>query len=259
MLLLYQLLLLVENCVQTISSEISYRTIMTSCFSIQGCSLFLSLVLYIIYGNDHGVTAADSSASIYTSSSSSTTTATTECSTDSHDNVRKYNYTCSVDENYCEIPMKYDCIGADKESDSVMSRGEILEILLAGEAGKLDKTYDDTVAELKRRGAHRCWHKHSDFLQHLTGVSHTLKLWMLPEAGDIMSDLYARVGLLHSAYSNSYVNLALFDPSNSTERLIVQQLIGREAEEVIYLFCNIDRQSIVVDTLLKHGTSPIFV
>ena len=237
----------------TINSEISYIIVMTYCYSIHGYSLFLSLVLYIIYANHHGVTAADASTS---TSSSTTATTATECSTDAHDNTRNYNYTCSVDENYCEIPMKYDYTGADKENDSVISRGEILEILLAGEAGQLDKTYDETVAELKRRGAHRCWHKHSDFLQHLTGVSHTLKLWMLPEAGDVMSDLYARVGLLHSAYSNSYVNLALFDPANSTERLLVQQLIGREAEEVIYLFCNIDRQSIVVDTLLKHGMIP---
>lgn len=64
----------------------------------------------------------------------------------------------------------------------------------------------------------------------------------------------ARVGLFHSAYSNSYVNLALFDPS--IERDIMRHLIGREAEELVHLFCIIDRQSVVVNTILKQGFIP---
>lgn len=64
----------------------------------------------------------------------------------------------------------------------------------------------------------------------------------------------ARVGLFHSAYSNSYVNLALFDPLN--ERGVMTQLIGPDAEELVHLFCIIDRQDVVVNTLLKQGFIP---
>lgn len=79
-----------------------------------------------------------------------------------------------------------------------------------------------------------------------------LKLWLPDSSGDVI----ARVGLLHSAYSNSYVNLALFDPNNFAEREKVRHLIGAEAEEIVYLFCVIDRQGIVIDTLLKNGFIP---
>jgi hypothetical protein len=60
--------------------------------------------------------------------------------------------------------------------------------------------------------------------------------------------------LFHSAYSNSYVNLALFDPE--TERDLMRQLIGEDAEEVVYLFCIINRQEVVVNTLLKQSYIP---
>jgi len=107
--------------------------------------------------------------------------------------------------------------------------------------------YDDvlkrSVIALKERGAHRCWHKHSTFLQHLLSVHNILRLW-----GE--SDIIGRVGLYHSAFSNSYVNLALFDPD--TERVIVEKLIGDEAENYVYLFCTIDRQDVVVKTLLDR-------
>ena len=55
-----------------------------------------------------------------------------------------------------------------------------------------------TIATLKKRGAHRSWHKHSTFLQHLVGVHNILRLWG-------QGSIIGRVGLFHSAYSNSYV------------------------------------------------------
>lgn len=64
----------------------------------------------------------------------------------------------------------------------------------------------------------------------------------------------ALVGMLHSAYSNSYVNLALFDPIR--ERDVMKKLIGIRAEEDVYMFCSFDRQRVVVDTLLKDGVIP---
>jgi ribulose bisphosphate carboxylase small subunit len=52
---------------------------------------------------------------------------------------------------------------------------------------------------------------------HLFEVWRILKLWRMP-------DVICRCGLLHSAYSNSYVNLAIFDPT-----------VGRETVQVHFL------------------------
>lgn len=111
----------------------------------------------------------------------------------------------------------------------------------------LDPSLPKVIQELKLRGAHKCWHKHSTFLQHLVGVHNILRLWG-------QSRGMGRVGLLHSAYSNSYVNLALFDPQK--ERHQMQSLVGRDAEELIHTFCIIDRQDVVVNTLTKRRHIP---
>lgn len=125
---------------------------------------------------------------------------------------------------------------------------EMLELILAEDFESMDpSTLPESIQSLKNRGAHRCWHKHSTFLQHLTSVHNMLRLWgQGPTIG--------RVGLFHSAYSNSYVNLALFDPT--TERQHMQTLLGKKAEELVHLFCIIDRQAVVVNTLLKQGYIP---
>jgi hypothetical protein len=52
------------------------------------------------------------------------------------------------------------------------------------------------------------------------------------------------------------VNLALFDPNMENERERMRRLVGTQAEELIYLFCIIDRQQVVVHTLLKQGYIP---
>lgn len=111
----------------------------------------------------------------------------------------------------------------------------------------MDPVLPSSIVALKERGAHRCWHKHSTFLEHLVGVHNILRLW-----GE--SETVGRIGLFHSAYSNSYVNLALYDPN--TERDVMKELIGGEAEDFVHLFCIIDRQEVVVNTLLKQGHIP---
>ena len=126
---------------------------------------------------------------------------------------------------------------------------QTFESILADDMNALDPTLSATVSELKVRGAHRCWHKHSTFLEHLIGVHHILRLWG-------QGPIIGRVGLLHSAYSNSYVNLALFNPNQVMERERMRSMVGTKAEELIYLFCNIDRQQVVVHTLLKQGFIP---
>ena len=99
-------------------------------------------------------------------------------------------------------------------SDATFNITEMMELILAEDYETMDPAIlPQSIAALKQRGAHRCWHKHSTFLQHLTGVHNILRLWgQGPTIG--------RVGLFHSAYSNSYVNLALLDPA--TERHVMQ-------------------------------------
>lgn len=128
-------------------------------------------------------------------------------------------------------------------------RETVFEQILAADYESLDVTLPNSVLELKNRGAHRCWHKHSTFLEHLLGVHNILRLWNQGET-------IGRVGLLHSAYSNSYVNLALFDPNDEAERQLMKGLVGDEAEDLVHMFCIIDRQSVVVNTLLKGGFIP---
>jgi hypothetical protein len=125
----------------------------------------------------------------------------------------------------------------------------MFELILAQDHERIDKFLPSCISEIKKRGGHRCWHKHNTFLEHLLGVHDILRLW-----GE--NEITGRVGLFHSAYSNSYVNLALFDPNNEAERDIMRSLIGRTAEEIVYLFCIIDRQRVVVDTLLAQGFIP---
>jgi ribulose bisphosphate carboxylase small subunit len=141
-----------------------------------------------------------------------------------------------------------DATVSDHLDDDRRQRSVTLEQILADDFDALDPVVlSRSIMSLKNRGAHRCWHKHSTFLEHLLGVHNILRLWR-------QSPIIGRVGLFHSAYSNSYVNLALYDPA--TERQIMKDLIGVDAESLVYLFCIIDRQQIVVNTLLRQGYIP---
>jgi hypothetical protein len=69
------------------------------------------------------------------------------------------------------------------------------------------------------------------FIDHLTGTWQLLRRWRVPTA-------VSRAGLLHSAYSTVFYPRAIFSLS---ERNLVKQLIGRQAERLVFLFCIIDR------------------
>jgi hypothetical protein len=131
----------------------------------------------------------------------------------------------------------------------------------------VDQRVPHLLDRLRERGADFCWHKvrqsgccdsadailsptseavsrpstphmlklspprppqHGTFKQHLLGVWKILSIWNQPQA-------LARCGLFHSAYSNSYVNLAIFKAGH--DRTLVQQDCGEEAEDLIYKFC----------------------
>jgi len=123
----------------------------------------------------------------------------------------------------------------------------VFDQILADDYESMDPVVlPQSLAALKSRGSTLCWHKHSTFHDHLLGVHNILRLWG-------QGPLIGRVGLFHSAYSNSFVNLALFQIS---ERDYMKTLVGSKAEEMVYLFCSIDRQKVVVETLLKLGYIP---
>lgn len=112
---------------------------------------------------------------------------------------------------------------------------------LRGELEKIDPKLPSLIAVLRSVGAGECWHKHGSFLDHLIDIYKILKLWKAPES-------VCLCGLFHSAYSNSYVNLAIFDPS--TGRDVVRDHVGEAAESFIHLFCVVPRQTLIHDDLL---------
>ncbi|RDX67488.1 hypothetical protein CR513_53631, partial [Mucuna pruriens] len=112
---------------------------------------------------------------------------------------------------------------------------------LRGELESIDKKLPSLVGILQSVGAGECWHKHGSFLHHLLDIFRILKIWKAPHS-------VCLCGLFHSAYSNSYVNLAIFDPS--TGREVVRAHVGHEAERLIHLFCVVPRQSLIHDDLL---------
>ncbi|CAK9167504.1 unnamed protein product [Ilex paraguariensis] len=116
---------------------------------------------------------------------------------------------------------------------------------LRGELESVDKNLPSLVVVLRSVGAGECWHKHGSFLDHLVDIYRILKLWKAP-------DSVCLCGLFHSAYSNSYVNLAIFDPS--TGRDTVRNLVGEAAERLIHLFCIVPRQPLIHDDLLFNYT-----
>ncbi|KAL0372745.1 UNVERIFIED_CONTAM: hypothetical protein Scaly_0956100 [Sesamum calycinum] len=89
---------------------------------------------------------------------------------------------------------------------------------LRGELEAVDENLPGLVSVLRAAGAGECWHKHGSFLDHLLGVYRILKMWKAPDA-------VCLCGLFHSAYSNSYVNLAIFPPS-SAGRDTVRAYVG---------------------------------
>ncbi|XP_076950566.1 uncharacterized protein LOC143623637 [Bidens hawaiensis] len=112
---------------------------------------------------------------------------------------------------------------------------------LRGQLETIDARLPSLISVLKSAGAGECWHKHGSFLDHLTDIYRILTIWNAPDAVRLC-------GLFHSAYSNSYVNLAIFDPS--TGRDVIRGHVGQHAERLIHLFCVVPRQQLIHDDLL---------
>lgn len=117
---------------------------------------------------------------------------------------------------------------------------------LRAEPHHVDPDLPNMISAITSVGAGECWHKDNCFLGHLLDVYRILKLWGAPDA-------VARCGLFHSVYSNSYVDLIIFDPANSGRELL-RSIAGDEAERLVHLFCVVPRQSLIHDDLLFRYT-----
>ncbi|KAI5081381.1 hypothetical protein GOP47_0004564 [Adiantum capillus-veneris] len=131
---------------------------------------------------------------------------------------------------------------SDSEREAWLQRAKPF---LTGALHEVDPLLPALVEVLRNTGAAECWHKHGTFLEHLQDVYRILKLWDSPNH-------VARCGLFHSAYSNSYVNLAIFQPDVDRQR--VRDLVSSEAEHLIHLFCIVPRHALIHDMLLFQFT-----
>lgn len=187
--------------------------------------------------------------------SSSSSVETSSSLHDEHDVVTTTTTTSTCSSTINQTTMAETCSSESKQFDNMSSNDDntfnssiIFEWILLNDYISLDgNVLLNSIQILKERNAHQCWHKHSTFIDHLLNVQYILRLWG-------QSHIMGRIGLFHSAYSNSYVNLALFNVN--TERTIMKKLIGNDAEEIVYLFCIINRQEVVVNYLLKLGYIP---
>ncbi|KAK5770783.1 hypothetical protein PVK06_046937 [Gossypium arboreum] len=109
----------------------------------------------------------------------------------------------------------------------------------------VDGNLPSLIAVLRSAGAGECSHQHGTFLQHLVDVYCILKIWKAPRS-------VCLCGLFHSAYSNAYVNLAIFDAS--TSRDVVRGHVGEVVERLIHLFRVVPRQKFIHDDLLFKYT-----
>lgn len=120
----------------------------------------------------------------------------------------------------------------------------VVECMLRGRYEGLDADAPKILSVLQATDAPLIWHKHSAFIDHLREVWAMLVNWGQPQA-------FCRLGLVHSAYSNSFVSMNCFNPK--TERPKLAELIGEEAENLVYKFCSIDRQALE-DMVLEERT-----
>lgn len=129
--------------------------------------------------------------------------------------------------------------------DALQAQLHLARPFLRGTYDAIDPSLPAFMSVLRSSGASECWHKHGTFFEHLLDVYRILKLWRAP-------DPVSRCGLFHSAYSNSYVNLAIFQPD--VERHKVRDIIGDPAEHLVHLFCIVPRHALIHDMLLFQFT-----
>ena len=105
----------------------------------------------------------------------------------------------------------------------------------------------EVARELARRRADLVGHARGSLEQHLSGVHAMLARWGQPERVRL-------AGLLHSAYSTEAYNFALF---GYDERARVRELVGADAERLIFAFCRCRRDTLRAARPLADGSQTV--
>lgn len=93
------------------------------------------------------------------------------------------------------------------------------------------------------RKAGQLAHSGRDFAQHLQGTAALLQQWQLPQE-------VVLAGLFHSVYGTEDFKRPLFALD---ERELVQELIGVQAEQLVYWFCHLPHKAILAGATVQVG------
>lgn len=122
----------------------------------------------------------------------------------------------------------------------------LVDAFLEEDHAAIDADLPRFLRLMGERRAGRSWHKHGSFKDHLFGTYRMLVLWGQPRE-------VCLCGLLHSVYSNEYVDLALFDPESG--RSVLREHMGPQLEAMVHLFCAMPRNDFV--TQLAAAPAPM--
>ena len=91
----------------------------------------------------------------------------------------------------------------------------------------VDESWEQKIDFLKNLDADKTKHTGGTLLEHLIGVHDILKEWNV-------SEHIQDAGLFHSVYGT-----ASFKHKSTNDRDKVRELIGEQAEEVVFMFCSL--------------------
>jgi hypothetical protein len=90
-------------------------------------------------------------------------------------------------------------------------------------------------------------HARDTFADHLIGTFGTLAVWRQPLS-------VRRAGLFHTAFSGDLFQFFLWDAADASERAILADIIGPEAEHLVWLFGTVNRGAICGLSAVINGS-----
>jgi hypothetical protein len=121
------------------------------------------------------------------------------------------------------------------------TRQEIMREVGRNRCGSVDEQLENRLRFLRKANTEQMQHSEVGLFDHLLGTRQLLVEW---EARPALCD----AGLFHSIYSTDHYELTAIPLSMRDE---VRQLIGDEAESLVWLFCMMRRESLFDQNLHK--------
>ena len=110
-----------------------------------------------------------------------------------------------------------------------------IKAILLDNHNELDPSGSIMLTKLQQMEATAAFaHARSTFYEHLKGTFQILSAWNQPSN-------IVRAGMIHTGYSGDLFQYFLFDSNNLKDRTSLRELIGEEAEELVYYFGTIHR------------------